>query len=66
LDIKVDVLKAYCEGNMGWTIDRVTVKLPNGIELPMRHTHIFQKENDGWKIIHNHVSIAIPNESIEE
>jgi hypothetical protein len=43
LDVKVDVLKAYCEGNVGWTIDRVTVKLPNGVELPIRHTHIFIK-----------------------
>jgi len=66
LDIKVDVLKAYCEGNIGWTVDRVRLKLPNGVELPIRHTEIFQKENDGWKIVHNHVSIAIPNESIGE
>ena len=64
LDVKVDVLKAYCEGTIGWTIDRVTVKLPNGVELPIRHTRIFQKEDKGWKIVHNHISIAVPNESI--
>jgi ketosteroid isomerase-like protein len=66
LDVKVDVLKAYCEGNVGWTIDRVTVKLPNGVELPIRHTHIFHKENGAWKIVHNHVSIAVPNDKIGE
>jgi hypothetical protein len=64
LDVKVDVIKAYCEGNVGWTMDRVTVKLPNGVELPIRHTRIFQKENGEWKIVHNHISIAVPNESV--
>jgi len=64
LDIKVDVLKAYCEGNIGWTVDQVRLKLPNGVELPIRHTKIFQKENGGWKIVHNHVSVAVSNESI--
>jgi len=66
LDIKVEVLKAYCEGNVGWTVDRVKINLPNGIELPIRHTKIFQKENDAWKIVHNHVSIAVPNDRIGE
>jgi len=66
LDIKVDVLKAYCEGNVGWTVDRVKLKLSNGVERPIRHTRIFQKEKDTWKIVHNHVSIAVPNESIGE
>ncbi len=64
LEIKVDILKAYSEGDIGWTVDRVKLNTPNGVELTLRHTHIFQKENDGWKIVHNHVSIAIPNESV--
>jgi ketosteroid isomerase-like protein len=66
LEVKVEELKAFCEGNVGWTIDRVKVKLPSGVELPMRHTRIFQKEHDAWKIVHNHISIAVPNESIGE
>ena len=64
LDIKVDDLKAYCEGSVGWTMDRVRLKLPNGDELPVRHTRIFHKEKDAWKLVHNHVSIAISDESI--
>jgi hypothetical protein len=66
LEVKVEVLKAYCEGNVGWTMDQVKVKLSNGKELPIRHTRIFQKENEGWKIVHNHISIAVPNKSIGE
>jgi hypothetical protein len=64
MDIQVQNIKSYCEGTVGWTMDRVTVKLPSGEELPVRHTRIFHKENDVWKMVHLHVSIAVPNESI--
>jgi hypothetical protein len=65
MDITVQNLKAYSEGGVGWTMDRVKVKLPNGAELPVRHTRIFHKEDGGWKMVHLHVSIAVPNESID-
>ena len=62
-EITIQNLKTYSEGSVGWTMDRVTVKLPNGVEVPVRHTRIFHKENGAWKMIHLHVSIAVPNES---
>jgi hypothetical protein len=64
VDITVQNLKAYSEGKVGWTMDRVTVKLPNGNEQVVRHTRIFHKENVAWKMVHLHVSIAVPNESL--
>ncbi len=64
LNITVQNLAAYSEGSVGWTMDRVTVKLPNGVELLVRHTRIFHRENGAWKMVHLHVSIAVPNESI--
>jgi hypothetical protein len=64
LEILVHDIKAFCEGSVGWTMDRVTVILPNGMDLPVRHTRIFHKEDDSWKLVHLHVSIAVPNESI--
>lgn len=64
LDIEVQNIAAYSEGSVGWTADRVTVKLPNGLELPVRHTRIFHREDGAWKIVHLHVSVAVPNESI--
>jgi hypothetical protein len=66
VEIKVDKLKAYCEGTFGWVTDQVTAKLPNGIEIPVRHTYIFNNENDAWKIVHAHISIGIPDEKIGE
>jgi hypothetical protein len=64
MDIAVQNLKAYSEDNVGWTMDRVTIRLPNGNELVVRHTRIFHKENGAWKMVHLHVSIAVPNENI--
>jgi hypothetical protein len=64
LDIEVQNLVAYCEGSVGWTADRVTVRLPNGVGIPVRHTRIFHQEEGAWKLVHLHVSIAVPNESI--
>ena len=64
LDIEVKNIAAYSEGSLGWTADRVSVKLPNGVDLPVRHTRIFHHEDGVWKMVHLHVSIAVPNESI--
>jgi len=66
MEITVQNLKAFSEGTVGWTMDRVSVKLPNGAEIPARHTRIFHKEDGLWKMVHLHVSIAVPNEKIGE
>ena len=64
LDIEVQNLVAYCECSVGWTADRVMVMLPNGVGIPVRHTRFFHQEDGTWKMVHLHVSIAVPNESI--
>jgi hypothetical protein len=66
LDIRVDVLKAYREGSVGWTVDRVWLKLPNGNEVSIRHTRIFHQEDGGWKVVHNHVSVPISDDKVGE
>jgi SnoaL-like domain len=65
LDIHVQNLKACCEGSVGWTMDRVLVKLPNGVEIPIRHTRIFQQEDGTWKMVHLHVSMGVSDERME-
>jgi ketosteroid isomerase-like protein len=64
LDININDLEAHCEGSVGWVVDLVTASLPNGNKIPVRHTYVFHKENNEWKIIHTHISIPVPNESI--
>jgi len=63
-EITVQNIRAMCEGSVGWTMDRVMVKLPNGAEVPIRHTRIFHKEDGKWKMVHLHASIPVPNEKI--
>ena len=64
LEITVQNLKAYSEGSVGWTMDRVLVRLPNGVDIPVRHTRIFHQEDGIWKMVHLHVSVAVPNDRI--
>jgi hypothetical protein len=63
-EINVDEARAFYEGAFGWVVDRVTVSLPDGNKVPVRHTYIFHNEMDEWKIVHAHISVAISNESI--
>lgn len=64
LDIRVDDLIAVAEGAFGWVVDRVIARLPNGTEIPVRHTYIFHREDSGWKIMHAHISVGIPDETL--
>jgi ketosteroid isomerase-like protein len=66
VEIKMDFLEAWCEGAVGWTVDRIILKLRDGTSVPIRHTHIFQKEGETWKIVHTHVSAEIPDEKLIE
>jgi hypothetical protein len=61
LDIKMSNLLAYREGTVGWAVDCVKVKLPNGSKILVRHTYILHKENNEWKIVHTHISVVVPN-----
>lgn len=63
-EITVQNIRALCEGSVGWTMDRVAVKFPNGVEVQIRHTRIFHKEEGVWKMIHLHASIPVPNDKI--
>lgn len=65
-EITVQNIRAMSEGTVGWTMDRVTVKLPNGVEVPLRHTRIFHKEDGIWKMVHLHASLPVSNDSLGE
>ena len=62
--IEVDDLRAYREGTVSWVADRVVLKMPNAVEVPLRHTFVFHQENGEWKIVHAHYSIGVTNEAI--
>jgi SnoaL-like domain len=64
LDIDIQNIYGYCEGSVGWTMDRVLVTLPDGTTLPFRHTRIFHQEDGKWRLVHLHVSIPTSEDSI--
>ncbi len=55
---------AFQEGSMGWVAGRPVLKLPDGTELQIRLTVVFEKEPDGWKIVLWHSSIGVDNEEV--
>ena len=60
--VVADAPEAYRDGSIGWVAGRPTLKLPDGTEMPVRLTAVFQEEQDDWKIVQWHFSIGIPNE----
>ena len=60
--ILADTPQAYRDGSIGWIAGHPILKLPYGKEMPVRLTAVFQKEQNGWKIVQWHFSIGIPNE----
>jgi len=62
--ILADTPQAYRDGSIGWVAGQPTLKLPDGTEMPFRLTAVFQKEQNGWKIVQWHVSVGLPNEDL--
>lgn len=62
LQVLADVPRAYRDGPIGWIAGQPTLKLSDVTEMPVRLTAVFQKEEDGWKIVQWHFSMGIANE----
>ena len=62
--ILADTPQAYHDGSIGWVAGQPTLKLPDGKEMPVRLTVVFQKEQTGWKIVQWHFSIGISNKDL--
>lgn len=62
--VLADAPQAYSEGAIGWVADQPTLRLPDGTEMRVRLTAVFQMEQDGWKIVQWHFSTGVPNEDL--
>ena len=62
VQVLADTPLAYCDGPIGWVAGQPTVKLPNGVAIPMRLSAVFQREPEGWKIVQWHSSLGVANE----
>ncbi len=59
--IRAGELTAFAEGTVRWSSDRRTMRLPNGKEITIRETFIFHQEDEEWKIVQMHASLAVSN-----
>jgi class 3 adenylate cyclase len=55
-------IDARAEGSVGWAVIRGTITTPQGPQ-EIRATLVYHLEQDEWRIVHHHYSIAVPNEA---
>ena len=53
-------IDARAEGSVGWAVVRGGLASPEG-PREMRATLVFHLEQDEWRIVHHHYSVAVPN-----
>ncbi len=59
--IQAGDLSAFVEGTVGWAADRRPMRSSNGMDISIRETFVFHKEDEEWKIVQVHASLAVPN-----
>jgi hypothetical protein len=52
---------AYANGDVGWFADQPSWRFADGSEAQMRMTAVLQREADGWRMVHSHLSIGVPD-----
>jgi hypothetical protein len=53
---------AYELGDTGWFADQPTWIFADGSRAQMRMTAVLAREADGWRIVHAHLSVAVPDD----
>ena len=53
--------KAYAIGDAGWYVDQPTWIFGDGTQARMRMSAVLQREEPGWRIVHAHLSVAVPD-----
>ena len=53
-------IDSRAEGSVGWSVVRGSLASPEG-PREMRATLVFHLEQDEWRIVHHHYSVAVPN-----
>jgi hypothetical protein len=53
--------KAWARGDVGYFVDQPTWLFGDGSKAEMRLSAVLQREADGWRIVHVHQSVAVPD-----
>jgi SnoaL-like domain len=57
--------RGYADGSVGFATDQPRFVLPDGRFVPTRLTAVLREE-DGWKVVHLHFSVGVPDEDAFE
>lgn len=52
---------AYANGEVGWFADQPDWVFADGSRARMRMSAVLQREPGGWRIVHSHLSIGVPD-----
>ena len=52
---------AWSNGDMGWFADQPEWVFADGTRARMRVSAVLQREAAGWRIVHTHMSVAVPD-----
>jgi ketosteroid isomerase-like protein len=53
---------AYANGDVGWFADQPTWRFADGTSAEMRMSAVLQREPAGWRIVHSHLSVGVPDD----
>ena len=53
---------AYANGDVGWFADQPQWLFADGSRAQMRMSAVLQREAPGWRIVHAHLSVAVPDD----
>lgn len=53
---------AYANGDVGWFADQPRWVFADGSRAQMRFSAVLQREAPGWRIVHAHLSVAVPDD----
>jgi ketosteroid isomerase-like protein len=51
---------------MGWVANRPRAVLPDGNAISTRLSGVVRQEEGGWRVVHIHVSVGVPDEEAVE
>jgi hypothetical protein len=51
----------YASGDVGWFADQPAWIFADGSRADMRMSAVLQREPEGWRIVHAHLSVAVPD-----
>lgn len=64
LGLRIDAgeIRGFGAGAFGWAVAWIAFVFPGGNRLPARFTAVLRQESGDWRIVHAHISVAVPDE----